>query len=169
MYPKKEEISAWKLSVTLNLEEIIHKMWWGNYSRTLLWKIKIEHISGSTVWNVIQFVFLACPSWGLPKHNKTKVLTTCFDLMSSLFLKKQIRGLELVSLPHCQRDFWIKIFLNGIKVRVFFGKNIKKKHLCPHDKNYRCFCKSDIPVINLILGSENMIKPSKNMSLYKIR
>ena len=48
-------------------------------------KIKIEHISGSTVWNVIQFVFIVCPSWGLPKYNKTKVLTTCFDLMSSLF------------------------------------------------------------------------------------
>ena len=28
------------------------------------------------------------------------------------------------------------ILLNGIKVRVFFGKNIEKKHLCRRDKNY---------------------------------
>ena len=28
-------------------------------------------------------------------------------------------------------SLWFKP-LNGIKVRVFFGKNIKKKHLCHH-------------------------------------
>ena len=38
--------------------------------------------------------------------------------------------------------------LNGIKVRVFFGKNVEKKHLCHHDKNYYYFWKSNIPVIN---------------------
>ena len=31
--------------------------------------------------------------------------------------------------------------VNGIKVRVFFGKNIEKKHLCHHDKNYCYFYK----------------------------
>ena len=55
--------------------------------------------------------------------------------------------------------------LNGIKVRVLFEKNIEKKHLCHHDKNYYYFCKSNIPVTNLIVGSRNMIKLSKNMSL----
>ena len=35
-------------------------------------------------------------------------------------------------------------------MQVFFGKNIEKKHLCRHDKNYYYFCKSEIPVINLI-------------------
>ena len=55
--------------------------------------------------------------------------------------------------------------LNGIKVWVFFEKNIEKKHLCRHDKNYYYFCKSNIPVINLILGSRNMIKIFKNTSL----
>ena len=54
--------------------------------------------------------------------------------------------------------------LNGIKVRVFFGKNIEKKYLCRHDKKYYYFCKSNIPAINLILGSRNMIKVSKTMS-----
>ena len=28
-------------------KKVIHKMWWSNYSQTLIWKIKIEHISGS--------------------------------------------------------------------------------------------------------------------------
>ena len=41
--------------------------------------------------------------------------------------------------------------LSGIKVRVFFGKNIEKKYLCRHDKNYYDFWKSNIAVINLIV------------------
>ena len=60
------------------------------------------------------------------------------------------------------------VFLNGIKVRVFSEKNIEKKPLCRHDKNCYYFCKSNIPVINLIAGSRNMIKVSKNMSFEKI-
>ena len=47
----------------------------------------------------------------------------------------------------------------------FSEKNIENKHLCYHDKNYCYFCKSNIPVNNLIVGSRNMIKLSKNMSL----
>ena len=57
---------------------------------------------------------------------------------------------------------------NGIKVRVFFGKDIEKKYLCHHHKNYCCFCKSNIPVINLIVGSRNMSKLSKNTSFLKL-
>ena len=52
---------------------------------------------------------------------------------------------------------------------VFPKKNIEKKQLCHHDKNYCYFCKSNIPVTNLIVGSRNVIKISKNMSLQKIR
>ena len=59
----------------------------------------------------------------------------------------------------------MKMLLNRIKVRVFFGKNIERKHLSSHNKNYYYFWKSNIPVINLIVGSRNMIKLSKNMSL----
>ena len=47
-------------------------------------------------------------------------------------------------------------------------KNIEKKHLCNHDycaimcnHDYCYFCKSNIPVINLIVGSGNVIKLSK--------
>ena len=31
------------------------------------------------------------------------------------------------------------ITLNGIKIRVFFGKIDEKKHLCCHDKNHYYF------------------------------
>ena len=55
--------------------------------------------------------------------------------------------------------------LNVIKVRVFFEKNIEKKRLRRHCKSYYYFCKSNIPVTNLIVGSRNMIKISKNISL----
>ena len=40
--------------------------------------------------------------------------------------------------------------------------------MCRHDKNYYYFCKSNISVINLIAGSRNTIKVSKNMSFEKI-
>ena len=56
--------------------------------------------------------------------------------------------------------------LNGIKVLGFFGKNIEKRTFAVrHDKNYFYFWKSNIPVINLILGSRDMIEVSQNMSL----
>ena len=48
----------------------------------------------------------------------------------------------------------------------FAQQNIDKKHFCQHDKNYCYFCKSNIPVINLIVDSRNMIKVSKNMSCF---
>ena len=44
-------------------------------------------------------------------------------------------------------------------------KTSKKKHLCRHGKNYYYFCKSNIPVINLVVGSRNLIKVSENRSL----
>ena len=46
---------------------------------------------------------------------------------------------------------------NSIKVRVFFGKNIEKDK---NDKNYYYFYKSNIPVINSIVDSRNMVKVS---------
>ena len=59
----------------------------------------------------------------------------------------------------------MKIRLNSINVRVFFFNNIEKKHFRRHDKDYYYCCKSDIPVINLIAGSRDMIKLAKNISL----
>ena len=46
-----------------------------------------------------------------------------------------------------------------------FSKKIQKKHLCHHDKNYYYFSKSSFPVIDLIVGSGNMIKLSKSTRL----
>ena len=47
----------------------------------LFYKIfKIEYIYWSTVWNVIKFVFIVCPSQYLPKYIKTMVLILCFHL-----------------------------------------------------------------------------------------
>ena len=59
--------------------------------------------------------------------------------------------------------------LAALRCGSFSVKNIEKKHLCGHDKNYCYFCKSNIPAINLIRVSRNMIKISKNMSLQKVR
>ena len=35
-------------------------MWWRNCSQTLFDKIKVEHITGSTVKSFIQFVYIVC-------------------------------------------------------------------------------------------------------------
>ena len=53
----------------------------------------------------------------------------------------------------------------GINMQVFFGKSVEKKHLCRNDKNCYYFFKSNIPVINLIEDSRNIIKLLKKMSL----
>ena len=53
----------------------------------------------------------------------------------------------------------------ALRCESFSEKNIEQKHLCRHEKNYCYFCKLNIPVTNLIVGSRNLIKLSKNMSL----
>ena len=68
---------------------------------------------------------------------------------------------------HKLADHGVRGILNSIKVRVFFGENVEKKHLRRHDKNYYYFCKLNILLIDLIVGS--MIKLSKNTSLEKNR
>ena len=56
------------------------------------------------------------------------------------------------------------LFSTALSSISFSEKTLKKKHLCRHEKNYYYFCKSNIAVIDLIAGSRNMIKLSKNMS-----
>ena len=62
---------------------------------------------------------------------------------------------------------WPNVLKNSTALRCgsFSEKNIEKKHLYRHDKNYYYFCKSNIPAINSVVGSRNMIKVSKNMGL----
>ena len=50
--------------------------------------------------------FFACQRWGLSKVIETKLQTTCFYLIHSVFE----RGLELVSPSHFLHIFWGKIF-----------------------------------------------------------
>ena len=71
-------------------------------------KIKIEYISESVVWNIIQFVFIVFQSEGLPKYIKTKVLTTDHFTLYKAFLRKK-NSLELVSLSYFRHDFQQKI------------------------------------------------------------
>ena len=54
-----------------------------------------------------------------------------------------------------------QFYSTTLRCGSFSEKNIEKKHLCYHDKNYCYFCKSNIPVNNLIVGSRNMIRLSK--------
>ena len=64
-----------------------------------------------------------------------------------------------------QHSFHTCCSLNGIKVWVFSGKKNRKRHLCRHDKNCYYFFKSNIRIINLIVGSSCMMEVSRNMSL----
>ena len=104
-------------------------------------------------------------------------LTHCFRCWFLLFLiflnekEKKGKGREpgfkeesLVSVKKNISSMYVPR-LNGIKVPVLFPKNIEKKQLCRHDKVYYYFWKSNIPVINLLVDSRNMIKVSKNVGL----
>ena len=62
-----------------------------SYSQTLLWKFKIEHISRSTVWDVIKFGFVICPRVGLPSYIYQRCQPFIFKL-KNCFFKKQKEG-----------------------------------------------------------------------------
>ena len=64
-------------------------------SETLLQKIKIECISGSTAWKVIQFAFIVYPSGSLPKYIKTKMPTTLLPFLRTLTKLKAFSGWEV--------------------------------------------------------------------------
>ena len=87
----------------------IHKIWWWNYSQTFFWKVKIEHISGSTVWIFMQFVLL-----DLQLDDYRNVLKLSWRPLAFTFYKGFLRnkkGLGLVSLPHLMYDFCRKTFV----------------------------------------------------------
>ena len=48
---------------------------------------KKSDISGSTVSNDVKFAFIVCPSRGLLKYIKTKMLATGFNFLKKLFQK----------------------------------------------------------------------------------
>ena len=54
----------------------------------------MEHISGSTVYSFMQFVFIVSPSQGLPKYNETEVMELAF-ISYQFFLKNKRSGTSL--------------------------------------------------------------------------
>ena len=90
------------------LEKSYTKMWWRNYSQTLSWKTKINHIYGSIVSSLIQFFFivskvegyrnilkLSCrslvfTSYKASSNNKKRSGTNQPASFSAWFLKKNI-------------------------------------------------------------------------------
>ena len=72
--------------------------------------MKVEHVSGPIVSNIIQFASIVWQVSDLSKYIVSNIRPTCFHLILSFF-KKMKRGLELVSLPHFPHNFWRKIFL----------------------------------------------------------
>ena len=104
---------------------LAQRMWWWNLSQALFWKIKIRHISGSTVWNLLQFFLTIFSSRGLPNilkircvqrswfyfewsfwKNKKRFGTSFSALFSVLFLKKAISHVShfclciVITCPH---------------------------------------------------------------------
>ena len=95
----------------------------------------------------------------------------CIDNISSKSQERQrLITFILVDIIQYPRTLKNNIHYSAaLRCGSFSEKNIEKKHLYCHDKNYYYFCKSNIRIINLIVGSRNMIEVSKNMSLRKIR
>ena len=87
--------------------KIIHSIRWRSYSWPFHKKPKLS-ISLDQQFQMLEFVFIVCPSRSLPKYIKTMVLTTWFYLIKLIWKTK--RGLDLVSLPHLLYDFWRKYF-----------------------------------------------------------
>ena len=63
-------------------------MWWGNYSHTLLKKLKLAYLWINRLkFNTVCLYFMS--SCGLSKYIETKLQTNCFYLIKAFFLKKR--------------------------------------------------------------------------------
>ena len=99
-------------------------------SQANLCKIKIELISGSIIWNIIQFIFIGCSGRGLPNFNKTKMLNNCFYLIQH-FLKSKKKSLELFSLPHILHASFLNAFIS-LNIGEYVYCNCLFPRLCSH-------------------------------------
>ena len=117
----------------------------------------------------------------IKKYQKWLLVLSLATFWYLLYFTKLLDSFILWRKNFKSQNYWINLYfdgniwnrkssylLNGIKVRVFFENNIEKRPLYRHDKNYYYFDKSNIPVINLISGSRNVIKVSKSRSFEKI-
>ena len=76
---------------------------------------KNSKLRSTEIWNFIQFVFIVCPSRVLLKYIKPKVLTTCFYLVESFFLKK---NRYRTSLP---ASFYASVLKKNISHVIFYS------------------------------------------------
>ena len=84
-----------------NVFYFMFKIWNKNLDQTSpFYKKSKLSISGSTFWNIIQFVFIVGGSRGLRKYIKTKMLTTY--LYKALLKNKKT---SVISLPACTKYF----------------------------------------------------------------
>ena len=86
-----------------------------------------------------------------------EILTQIWTISGSFFASPSSPSLSVDKMDQ---------YSTALRCMTFREKHLKK-HLCSHDRNYYYFWKSNIPVIDLIVDSRNMIKVSKNMSLLK--
>ena len=118
---------------------------------------------------VFLFLFKKFFSWNI-RSSEFFLCAFTFLTLSFLSNKKHVRSFRVLSGSYWEK--WApdqaKLFVlysTALRCGSFLVKNNEKKLLCRHDRNYYYFCKSNILVVNLIVGSRNMIKLSKHMSL----
>ena len=63
---------------------------------------------------------------------------------------------------------WYRSCSTALRCGSFSEKSIEEKHLCRHDKNYYYSCKSNIHIINLIVGSRNVIKVDRSFKKKRV-
>ena len=80
------------------------------YSQTHLWKIEIEHISGSaSSLKCYKYCFYRTPSWGLPQNTLKLSADHLILPYIKLFKITKMSGTSLQ--PDFLHDFWRKMFL----------------------------------------------------------
>ena len=121
--------------ITLKCRKVYKHFFQDCSPRPFYKNIKIENISGSTVWILLRFVFIVCPSLGLQNVLRLRCWLLAFSLyktfsklkkrsvsrlsasFSAWFLKKNISHVILTdqtSLPNCftSWDIWQYVYCN---------------------------------------------------------
>ena len=89
-------------------------MWWRNYSQTLFWNIKTEHISASIVQNFMQFLFIVCQVEGY----RNILQLSCRPFALTHFLKKKHKEVHGTSFPSSFSAWFLK---KNISLVIFYN------------------------------------------------